>query len=398
MRHPIPSRRKASSPSRSAATGVALLLVLLMGCPSLNDPSAPNSSLTGNNTNTTATFSGVISLNGQGGSVPADGATDVLIGARIVDAAGNPVANGITVNFATTLGTVRANGSDPATAGSSTPVVTFEGRAAVAVRSAASGTAEVTAWIADVASRVVVQFSQVALQGTVDIVFRGSGGDTPSIVTTAPTNTLLVGTAKDSDGNVLGGVHVRFKIDRDTTGSSGTGNAYFGGPPLVLTNSSGEAYNTLFVTGVGEVVLFARLFDPTSGDLIAQSGPITLITTEIQATTTISFTLDDGSTTGSGTVGLPNGMTATVFSQRTGANLVGVPVRFRIVNDTTDTGAFESAVLASETSSLTNSAGQAFNAIIVFDSGAVVILEAEALDPATGSVIATSNQVVYTAK
>jgi len=396
MRHLMSSRQKASAPRRSATAGVLLLLVLLLGCPGLNDPATPNSALTGNNQNAAATFNGVISLNGQGGAVPADGTTDVLVSARVVDASGNPIANGISVNFATTLGTIRANGSSPTTAGSSTPVVAFEGRAVVAVRSASSGTAEVTAWIADVASRVTIQFDRVALQGTVDLFFRSSAGDTPSVVTTAPANALVVGIAKDAAGNALGGVHVRFKIGRDTTAASGKGEAYFGSPPLVLTNSSGEAFNTLFVKGVGEVVLFARLLDPTTGDLIAESGPITLITTEIQATTSVSLSIDPGQTTAAGTVGKPAGMTARVFSERTGAVLVGVPVRFRIVSDSTELQEFAPAELANPSSSATNSTGQAFNAIIAYDSGAVVVIEAEALDPATGSVIALSNQVVFT--
>jgi len=381
MRHLMSSRRKTSVPRRSAALGVVLLLVLLVGCPGFNDPAETNRALNGNNPNAGATFSGVISLSGQASTVPADGATDVLVGATVVDSAGNPIANGISVNFAT--------------AGSSTPVVAFEGKAVVAVRSAASGTAVVTAWIADVASTVTIDFEQVPLNGTVDLFFRAAAGDVPSIVTTAPTNALLVGIAKDNDGVALAGVHVRFKINRDTTAESGKGEAYFGGPPLVLTNSAGEAYNTIFVNGVGEVVLFARLFDAVTGELISESGPITLITTEIQATTSASLIFDDGSTTTAGTVSTPMGLTATVFSERTGAVLVGIPVRFKIISDTTDTLLFDPAELANSSASATDSAGQAFNAIIAYDSGVVVVIEVEALDPATGDVIARSNQVVF---
>lgn len=389
------SRRSAFTLHQSAAASVVWLLLFLVGCQGLNDPAAPNSTLTGNNPNATATFAGVITLNGQGGTVPADGTTDILVSARALDAAGNPIANGIAINFATTLGSVRASGADPTTAGTSTPVISFEGKAVVAVRSAASGTAEVTAWIADVASRVVIEFERVPLQGTVDMIFRTATGDSPSIVTTAPTNALLVGIAKDTTGAVLGGVQVRFRIGRDTTASSGKGEAYFGGSPLVLTNSSGEAYNTLFVKGVGEVVVFSRLLDATTGELIATSGPITLITTEIQATASITLTFDDRSTTGTGTVDTPAGMTAKVFSERTDEVLVGIPVRFRIVSDTTDTPTFDPAELANPLSSSTNSLGEAFNAIIAHDSGAVVVIEVEALDPATGAVIARSNQIVY---
>jgi hypothetical protein len=397
MRHLNSSRRNVRAGGRyAAASVVVLLLVSLLGCPGFDDPASPNNTLTGPNPNATGSFSGVISITGQAGSVPADGTTDVLVGARAVDAAGNPIANGIAINFATSLGTIRASGADPATAGSSTPVVSFEGQAVVAVRSSASGVAEVTAWIADDASMVTIEFEGANLEGTVDMTFRTAGGDTPSIVTTAPTNALIVGTAKDTTGVALAGVHVRFKIDRDTTASSGKGEAYFGGPPLVLTNSSGEAYNTLFVNGVGEVVVFSRLLDPSTCELISESGPITLITTEIQATTSISLTLDSGATTGNGTVDTPEGMTARVFSERTGDVLVGIPVRFRIVSDTTDTAVFDPAELANPLSSATNSLGQAFNAIIAHDSGAVVVLEVEALDPATGSVIARSNQIVYT--
>jgi hypothetical protein len=370
------------------------MLVALIGCPGLDDPAAPTTGLTGNNPNATATFRGVISLSGAGGSVPADGATDVLVGARIVDEFGNPIANGIVVNFATDLGSVRASGADPTTAGSSTPIVTFEGRAVAALRSSSAGTAAVTAWIADVASSVQVVFERVAIEGTVDLVFRTTT-TTPQVVTTAPTNALIVGTAKGPTGDLLPGVTVRFKIGRDTTATSGVGEAYFGGPPKVLTNSSGEAYNTLFVNGVGEVVVYAELQDPVTEEIIAESGPITMITTEIQATTSVSLTLDSGATTGTGTVGIPSGLTAAVMSEQTGQVLVGVPVRFRIVSDTTDTKAFDPAELANPSASATDASGEAFNAIIGHDSGAVIVIEAEALDPATGAVIAISNQIVY---
>ena len=395
MRQLTNPRRDARTSRPLAAACVAFLLAFLVACHGLNDPAAPNSSLTGNNPNTAGTFSGVISLDGQDVTVPADGTSDVLVRAQAVDAAGNPIANGIAVNFATDLGTVRANGADPTTAGSSTPVTTFEGVAVVAVRSSTAGTAEVTAWIANVASRVTIDFERVALAGSVDIVFRDGGGDLSNLVTTAPTNSLIVGTARDADGVAIGGMPVRFRIGRDTTAGSGQGEAYFGAPPESLTNSSGEAYNTLFVNGVGEVVVSARLLDPVTGDLIAESGPVTMITTEIQATTSVSLTLDDGSTTGTGTVGLPSGMTASVFSEQNGQVLVGVPVRFRIVSDSTDTDVFDPAELAGSASSATNSLGEAFNAITAHDSGAVVVIEAEALDPATGAVIGRSNQIVY---
>ncbi len=395
MRQSTLSRLTGRSGRGSAAASVVFLLLVLVSCSGLSDPAGPNNSLTGTTPNTSGTFSGVISLAGQGGSVPADGTTDVLVRASAVDTSGNPIANGIAVNFATNLGSVRASGADPTTAGASTPVTTFEGVAVVAVRSSSAGTAEVTAWIADVASRVTIDFERVALEGSVDITFRIAGGDLPNVVTTAPTNALIVGTARDTTGTVIGGMEIRFRIGRDTTASSGQGTAYLGAPPKSLTNSSGEAYNTLFVNGVGEVVVSARLLDPLTGDLIAESGPITMITTEIQAQTSVSLTLDDGSTTGTGTVDLPTGMTARVFSERNGAVLVGVPVRFRIVSDTTDTSLFDRAELANSSSSATDSLGLAFNAIITHDSGAVVVIEAEALDPATGEVIGRSNQIVY---
>jgi len=391
----LTSSRRITRPGRWSAASVVLLLVFLVGCPGLNDPAGPNNALTGTTPNTTGTFSGVISLNGQGGVVPADGTTDVLVRAVAVDASGNPIANGIVVNFATDLGTIRANGADPTTAGKSTPVTTFEGVAVVAIRSTSAGTAAVTAWIADVASQVTIQFERVAIEGSIDITFRVGGGDLPNVVTTAPTSALIVGTARDSEGFVIGGMPVRFRIGRDTTAGSGQGVAYLGAPPQSLTNSSGEAYNTLFVNGVGEVVVHARLLDPLTGDLIAESGPITIITTEIQATTSVSLTLDDGSTTGTGTVDLPSGLTARVFSESTGAVLVGVRVRFTIVSDTSDTPTFDEAELANSSASFTDSLGLAFNAIIAHDSGAVVVIEALALDPATGEVIGRSNQIVY---
>jgi hypothetical protein len=385
----IDARRVAS------AASVLALVLALAACPGLSDPASPDTSLTGTNPNATATFSGVITLNGGGGAVPADGTSDFLVQAVITDNTGAPVANGVVVNFATSLGSVRASGSDPATAGSSTPVSTFEGKAVVALRSTAAGVANVTAWIADVARTVTVRFDHAAVNGTVDVVFREAGTDVPTITTTAPADALVVARALDELGAALGGMTIRFKIERDTTGGAGVGGAYWGAPPKTPTNSSGEAYNTLFVKGVGEVVAFARLHDPLTDELIASSGAITLITTQIQAEASMTLEFDDGSTTTAGTVGLPSGINAVVTSERTGQVLVGIPVKFSIIGDSTDTTAFDRAELAANGDTFTDSVGQAINAVIAYDSGAVVVIEAVARDPATREVIARSNQIVY---
>ncbi len=394
----MPTLRSVTSFCASRGLRAVVLLVaavVLAGCPGLSDPASPNTGLTGTNPNATATFSGFISLAGGGGNAPADGATDVLIQATITTPSGAPVANGVVVNFSTSRGTVRVNGSDPATAGSSTPVVTFEGRAVVALRSTSSGSADVTAWIADVARTVNVDFDYVPIEGTIDVVIRHPAGDVPTLTTTAPADALIV--AKVSDGtSPLGGMTVRFKIERDTTGGTSEGAAYWGAPPKTKTGSTGEAFNTLFVKGAGEVVAFARLHDPVTDDLVATSGPITIITTHVQAEASMTLTFGDTSTTANGTVGAPTELIATVTSQRTASALVGVPVRFSIRSDTTDTGAFDPASLVTPGDSLTDTLGEAINAIIAHDSGAVIVITAEARDPNTGEVIARSNQVVYT--
>ena len=92
----------------------------------------------------------------------------------------------------------------------------------------------------------------------------------------------------------------------------------------------------------------------------------------------------------------PSEIKATVTDERNNIVLVGVPVRFSIRSDTTDTGLFDRAELVISGDTLTDSLGEAVNAIIAHDSGAVITIIAEARDPNTGEIIARSNQIIYT--
>ena len=161
----VPRCRRQAFPSSWLPGAVALVLALVLSACNLGTPTSPNdaSELTGQNPNSTPSFSGTIVLTG-GGEAPANDTTDFLVTATVNDSAGRPVQNGTLINFSTTLGTVRAFGADPATAGSSAQLVLFNGVATVAVRSAVPGTAVVSAWIADVAAGVNVRFTEDPLQ------------------------------------------------------------------------------------------------------------------------------------------------------------------------------------------------------------------------------------------
>jgi len=115
------------------------------------------------------------------------------------------------------------------------------------------------------------------------------------------------------------------------------------------------------------------------GDIDGTAAPVELILRSMSP---------DGSTTSTGTVDLPTGINVQVISERTSEVLVGIPVRFSIISDSTDTAAFDRAEFAATGDTFTDSRGIA---IIAHDSGAVIVIEAVARDPQTGDVIARSN-------
>lgn len=82
-----------------------------------------------------------------------------------------------------------------------------------------------------------------------------------------------------------------------------------------------------------------------------------------------------------------------VASGTDGAPLAGVLVRFRIVKDNSTGSGRGGARFEGFAETRTNSSGEATNQLIVFGEGQV-ILEADLVDPNTGGVVSTSNQII----
>lgn len=390
------ANRSPATGLKLAAVGGALVLMAMLsaGC-SLDDPTSPNSpaGLQGQNPNQALSFDGTVTLSASSASGPADGVTDIVISAQVLDAQGQPVQNLTPVSFATDLGLLRAFGADPATGAASVLVTTFSGKASVVLTSTLAGTASVLAGVGDVTASTTVQLTLVPLTGNISVIFRSGGGDittTGGMASAAqPFRVPIVAQAVSLDNKALAGVKVRFRIVKDGTLGSGIGPARLDAPEVSLTDSSGEAFNQLSVVGEGTVVVKAVLIDPNTGKTVATSNQIISQTT---TPFTISLTFSDGTSTSfSSAAPFTEGIIATL-KDLNGIPVVGRRVRFTIRSDSTTAGA---SVTASATS---NSSGLANGSVTVPDAGTTtssVAIFAEVLD-SNGIVIGTSNDIVAT--
>lgn len=363
---------------------VALLLVFVaVGC-NATTPTSPNmpASLDGQNPNEDASFSGSITLFG-GGSGTADGVSDVPIVIEVRDRQGNPAQNFTPVTVSTTLGTVRAPGDDPDTAGSSVQVASFGGQAQVLVRSTSSGIAQVTAWIADVASTAFIQFEAGPSTDVINLAFRVGGSDSTTVEGNSPFLAAVIATVTDEDGALLSGRQVRFRIVSNSADASLTG------PVRSLTDSNGEAANVLRTEGIGTVSLEADLFD-ANGDIVAESNQIIATITNAADDYEVTLTFADESTTTAIAPGGTIGMMVEVRDRQTSETLAGRRVRFRIVSDTAET---DPAELANTSSTLTDGDGVASNAITGYELDTRVVIVVDVLD-SSGFFLAGSNQIV----
>ena len=79
----------------------------------------------------------------------------------------------------------------------------------------------------------------------------------------------------------------------------------------------------------------------------------------------------------------------------TGNPMAGVKVNFRIVIDDTTSSGAGGAQLDGDPTSYTDTSGEAFNQLKVVGTGRVV-LEADLIDPISGEILGTSNQIIMT--
>lgn len=376
------SRFLRRHPLTSLAVTAAVLVFTLAACKAAT-PTSPNTptQLTGQNPNETPTFNGTLTLFG-GGVAPANGATDVAIVVEVKDGSGNPAANLTPVTFSTTLGTIRASGTDPALAGSAVQVTTWSGQAGALLRSDAAGSAVVTVSIGDKAVSGVVIFEPTASTDVITLAFREGGTDQSTIEGTTPFLTTLVAVVRDEAGLPIAGQAVRFRIVADTAGGTLTAAA------TTNTDASGEAFNVLRATQVGTVSLVAEILDG-EGNVVKESNQIVATVTAESDDFQITLVWADESTVSSATAPDTVGMLATVVDAATGQALSGRWVRFRIVKDT----AKDKAKLAEKNLTLTDGAGLATNAVSVTEADSVVTIQAD-LIASNGTHLATSNLIV----
>ena len=275
-----------------AAALVALAAILVVAGCNLNkdadSPTAP-AQLTGQNPNEDAVFNGTIILSATNAESFADGITDFILNIFVRDDQNNPVQNGTLINVSTSLGTVRPPGADPATAGSFAQLAVFSGQLSIAVQSLFAGTATVNAWIANVGVSARVLFKPTPLVAVASLVFRLGSEDVFNVLGPTPFAVGMVSTIVNSEGTALPGLDVNFRIIEDSTVGSGIGGAFFGGPDISKTDSSGEAFNTLNIEGVGHVTVVAEVIDPNYGDVAAASNQIIATTTVINEGTGLTL-------------------------------------------------------------------------------------------------------------
>lgn len=397
-RHQTRRRNVGPVPRRAGLVvpAVAFLAVTLaLAACNLSNPTGPNTGLTGTEDNEDFTFNGTITLSSTAATLKADDVSTVTVMAEVRNASGSPVQNLTPVVFSTDRGQLMAQ--EGAAGARTVQAVTFNGRASASFASLdrLTGTANISATVADVTQTFQVELEVAPVNGFVDLTFAGAGtvlDGTVSPIT--PFRTPLQAVASDTDGGALAGVIVRFRIVEDDSTGSGRGGARFVGFAETRTNTAGEATNQLVVFGVGRVILEADLIDPSNGEVVSTSNQIILVTTEPEnaGQTLISLTVGSGAVTQTDTAPFAAPLTATV--ERDGEPVVGAIVRFTLRTPVDADG-----TLANTGTSQTDASGQAANVLNVADTATVGdswAVFAEVVD-STGTVIATSNDVIVTA-
>jgi hypothetical protein len=380
-----------------------LTAVALAGC-NLTTPVAPNTDgqLTGQTTNQQFVFNGTINISAAGFTLTADDTSTVTITADVRDASGNPIPNLTTIVFSTNLGAFVSDAGLTTVA----TATTFNGLAQVFFSSSnrQAGTATITASLGQVASSVNVTLEAEPVTGSISASF-GATGTGPTTLTGVPAsaavphNQDISAEALDLTGAAIVGATVRFRIVTDTTDELTSNHpAAFVGSSTTTTNSSGVATAVIRVQGPGDVILEADLIDPLTGQTVASSNQIILITSQGPESSTIVLTFSDGSTVFS--FGAPGGaategIIATV-KDAAGKPLAGASVRFTMRSDTADTATFSDGT--GEGGSVTTTAssvGEATETVTLDTSPQTVVIRAELLD-ASGAVIAVSSDIIAT--
>ncbi len=269
-------------------------------------------------------------------SVPANGTAASTITAKVYGAGGAPLA-GVTVDFATTLGTLSATSA----------TTDAQGQAQVSLTSTAAGTATVTATAQGVSGTAQVTFTPVVSQVSVT----ASPASVPANGTAA---SGITATVTDAAGAPLSGVTVDFTTTLGTLSATSA-----------TTNAQGQAQVSLTSTAAGTATVTAT----------AQGVSGTAQVTFTPVVSQVSVTASPASVPANGTAA--SGITATV-TDAAGAPLAGVTVEF-----TTTLGTL------SATSATTDAEGQAQVSLTSTAAGTATVT-------ATAQGVSGTAQVTFT--
>lgn len=395
-------RRRGYARLMTSAFCLLLISTMTVGC-DLNTPTSPNAAgdLTGQTPNQQFTFSGTIGVLSVSGTLSADDVSSVTISAEVKDDAGNPIQNLTTITFSANLGGfvvgVDANGLNIVS--STAPATTFNGLASVAFQSAGrvTGTATIVASLGSTTGSTKVVLEAAPVTGNISAAFSSTGSGATTKIGVAsvavPLNVDIGAIATDLTALAapIAGATMRFRILSDSTDETTTNEPviFVGRVDTVTTNTSGVGATVIRVEGPGDVVIAVDLVDPNTGQTVATSNSIILVTTGGSNVPTLTLAFDDEATvTSFGGTGAPvsKGVIATA-KNAAGALLSGSTVRFTIASDTTG-GATLSAGAAT-----TGGSGTATITATLTTATQSVVIFAELLD-SNGTVIATSNSII----
>ncbi|MDA8145520.1 MAG: G1 family endopeptidase, partial [Thermaerobacter sp.] len=277
-----------------------------------------------------------VSVGASPASVPANGTAASTITAKVYGAGGAPLA-GVTVGFATTLGTLSATSA----------TTDAQGQAQVSLASTAAGTATVTATAQGVSGTAQVAFTPVVSKVSVT----ASPTSVPANGTAA---SGITATVTDAAGAPLAGVTVDFATTLGTLSATSA-----------TTDAQGQAQVSLTSTAAGPATV--------TGSAQGVSGTAQVTFTPVVSK--VSVTASPSSVPANGTAA--SGITATV-TDAAGAPLSGITVDF-----TTTLGTLSAA------SATTNAQGQAQVSLTSTAAGTATVT-------ATAQGVSGTAQVTFT--
>jgi len=186
-----------------------------------------------------ATTSSSITVSSQKSSIPADGSSTTVINATIDDAHGTPIADGTTVTFSSTLGTILP-AQATTTGGVATATLTAGSTTGTATVTATSGGKSNTTHVSLVAETSVGRTVDVAA-GPASIQVLGSGG--------AQTQSTITATCRDTLNNLANGGTVTFETSLGSIVGSATINASGVATTTFSSNVTGDATITASWSG-----------------------------------------------------------------------------------------------------------------------------------------------------